>query len=257
MRRLAKAGCDQTTGRPQSLVGGLEQVGAADFLVAARAELGDDQVALFVEEEEAVAVLHDERIGPADGFAGGGGLEGFPDALAGLRLQAAQLAVAADAVNVAVFEEGRAHDGVEVGGVLLVHLERAPDGGGGGFGRVEPQHERAAVKGGEEEQVAQLARRGDGHAGARFEGHRPIDLAGHRVERVGRLGMPEDELPLAAGLVDDRRAVARLLGAQRAPDLLAGVLVEGDRRAAGAAHQANQPVAVQQRMPGEAPHAAL
>src|ERR1035441_3122840 len=100
------------------IAGRREQMRAADLLVAARAKLRDDQIPLLVEEEKAVPVLHDEGVGPADWFAGGRSLEGFPNALAGLHLQATQLPVTADAVNEAVFKERRAHDGVEVGGVF-------------------------------------------------------------------------------------------------------------------------------------------
>src|SRR2546422_6251078 len=122
--------------RPQHIaasggVGGFEQVRAADFFVAARGEFGDDQVAFLVEEEKAVPVFDDESVGPADGFARGGGLESFPNALARAGFEAAQLAVAADAVDVAVFEEGRTHNGVEAFSVLLSGLFGAPKGGNG------------------------------------------------------------------------------------------------------------------------------
>src|ERR1035438_4231323 len=66
--------------------------------------------------------------------------------------------------------------------------------------------------------------------------------------------MPENKLPFAASLVYDRRAVARFFSAQRAPNLCAGVFVESDDRAALAAGQANQTLAIEQRVPGEAPH---
>src|ERR1035441_5527500 len=65
------------------IAGRREQVRAADLLVAAGAELRDDQIPLLVEEEEAVPVLHDEGIGPADGLTGGRGHERFPNALSG------------------------------------------------------------------------------------------------------------------------------------------------------------------------------
>src|ERR1039457_2113207 len=65
--------------------------------------------------------------------------------------------------------------------------------------------------------------------------------------------MPEDKLPFAAGLVNDGRAVARLLGAQRAPDFFPGVFVESDDRAALSTDQANQMVAIKQWVTGEAP----
>src|SRR6266567_1380094 len=69
--------------------------------------------------------------------------------------------------------------------------------------------------------------------------------------------MPEDQLPFAACLANHRRTIARLFGAQGAPELLAGVLLEGDRHGALAAGQANQFLAFEQRMPGETPHRGL
>jgi len=68
--------------------------------------------------------------------------------------------------------------------------------------------------------------------------------------------MPEDKLPFAARLVNDRRAVAWFFGAQRAPNLLSGVLVEATT-VLPEPRQANQTVAIQQRVPGEAPEGAL
>src|ERR1017187_1612809 len=66
--------------------------------------------------------------------------------------------------------------------------------------------------------------------------------------------MPENKLPCTPSLVNDRRAVARFFSAQRAPNLFAGVFVESDDRAALAAGQANQTLAIEQRVPGKAPH---
>src|SRR5271169_1451061 len=66
--------------------------------------------------------------------------------------------------------------------------------------------------------------------------------------------MPENELPFAASLVYDGRAVARFFSAQRPPKLCAGVFVESDDRAAQPAGQAKQTLAIQQRVPGKAPH---
>ncbi len=99
--------------------GGFEEMGAADLLVAFGGELGDDEVALLIGEEEAVGVFDDEGIGPADERAAGGGSHGFPEALAGFELEAAELAVAADAVDVAVLNEGGADKAVEGVGVFL------------------------------------------------------------------------------------------------------------------------------------------
>ena len=69
--------------------------------------------------------------------------------------------------------------------------------------------------------------------------------------------MPDDQLPDAARLKDHGGTVSRLLGAQRPPDFMAGVFVQGDHRRVGAGGQANQFVAVQQRVSREAPHRGL
>src|SRR5262249_38884582 len=74
-------------------------------------------------------------------------------------------------------------------------------------------------------------------------------------EPIDRIRQPDDELALAGRLVDHRRAVAQLGAAQRQrlPQLLAAVLVEGDHDAVLAADQADQPVAIEQRVGGVAP----
>src|SRR4029434_4445504 len=82
----------------------------------------------------------------------------------------------------------------------------------------------------------------------------PMKRPGLGVERVQRLGMPDEQLPLAAGVVDDRRRVARLLGAQSAPKFLAGILIEGHGNAALPANKANEFAPIDERMPGESPH---
>src|SRR5438034_4623909 len=110
--------------RPQHIasgrgVGRLQQMGAADLFVGFRGEPGDDEITFFVEEKEAVAIFHDESIGPADRLPRGGGLECFPDPLARGGFQAAQLAVTADAIDVSVLQKRRAHDGIEMCGVVL------------------------------------------------------------------------------------------------------------------------------------------
>src|SRR5437764_969785 len=74
-----------------------------------------------------------------------------------------------------------------------------------------------------------------------------------RVEAVDRLGVPQDQLPLAARANDDRRAVAGLARRQGPPQLLAGVLVEGDGNAARTADEADEPRPVQERVTREAP----
>jgi len=54
-------------------------------------------------------------------------LEGLPDPLASIGLETTQLAIAANAVDVAVLEKRSAYDGVEVCGVIFAGLFCAPD----------------------------------------------------------------------------------------------------------------------------------
>src|SRR5262249_36091842 len=75
----------------------LDDVGAADLLVALGAELRNNQVALLVEQEPPVPLRRQEGIAPAHLplLFGPGRGEVLPDPLAGRQLQAAQLTVAA------------------------------------------------------------------------------------------------------------------------------------------------------------------
>src|SRR4051812_31665079 len=102
-------------------------MGAADFLVTFRAKPGDDQISLFVKQEKTVAVLHDKSISPADRLSGSSRPKGFPDSLACFEFQAAQLAITADTVDMAILNEWRGHHRIEVGRVFLARLFRAPD----------------------------------------------------------------------------------------------------------------------------------
>src|SRR5687767_4497348 len=85
----------------------------------------------------------------------------------------------------------------------------------------------------------------------------PEELARVGIKRIDRLRVPEDKLPLARELVYHRRRVAWLLGAERAPELLASVLVERDRHAPLTARETDQLPAIHQRMAGESPHRSL
>src|SRR5207248_2743654 len=76
----------------------LEDAGAVDLLVPLRRQPGDDQVALVVEEEEAVALPHQER-GRQEGLLPRRrGPEVLPHLLSGVGLETAQLPAPADAV---------------------------------------------------------------------------------------------------------------------------------------------------------------
>src|SRR5437016_10653119 len=136
---------------PGGRVRRFKQVRAAEFLVAARTKVRDDQVSLLVEQEKPVGILHDEGVGPADGFASGSRLKCFPDPFARVRFQAAKLAVTADAIDIALFQKWRTHDGVQMGRVLFALLFRAPQSRGYRPRRVESKHERTIVKASEEQ----------------------------------------------------------------------------------------------------------
>jgi len=69
--------------------------------------------------------------------------------------------------------------------------------------------------------------------------------------------MPEDQLPDAAGLKNDRGTIARLLGAQGPPDFRAGIFVQSHDCRVGAAGQANQLVAVKERVSRKAPQGSF
>src|SRR5262249_19788949 len=66
--------------------------------------------------------------------------------------------------------------------------------------------------------------------------------------------MPQDELAFTASGDEDRRAVAWFFGAERAPDLPAGILIVGNDGASFTGGEANQPLTVQQRMARKTPH---
>ena len=149
MQRLAKAGCDHHVAATIT-VGGFEQMRPAEFLVTTRAEPGDNEVALFIRQKEHLAVLDKEGVGPAHWLAVGGGGKGFPEALARIGLETAQLAVAAHTVDVSVLQERGGDDRVQAIGFLLAAAFAPPEHFGRGFGRVEPHHQRSIVEGGHE-----------------------------------------------------------------------------------------------------------
>src|SRR5262245_22712757 len=96
----------------------------ADLAVTGRTQMRDNQVACLVRQKEPITILHDENVLPAIGLTArvtgrSGRLERFPDAFAGLELQATKLSVATDSINVTVLEYGRAHDGMELIGTKL------------------------------------------------------------------------------------------------------------------------------------------
>ena len=233
--------------------GGGDQLGAADLVVALGAEARDDQLAAVVVDQHAVAVAHHVAGRPAAPLDRR--LLGLPEALAGGGVHAAELAVAADAVDVPAVDDRRGQDRVQAIGADLAVARPFPLDARVGPVLVEGQHHRAVVERGEEELRAHLHRHRHGHRPAHDVRLPPIDLAGDRVERGHLLRVPDDELPCAARLDDNRLGHPEiLLARQGAPELLAGQLVEGHHpRVGGAADEADEPVAVDQRCAGEAP----
>src|SRR5262245_61472247 len=83
------------------LLHGVEDVRPVDFLVSARRQVSQDQIAVVIEKHAAIALLHQESRAAIGLLAAGDG-EGLPKLLARFRFQAAQLAHGADAIDVAV-----------------------------------------------------------------------------------------------------------------------------------------------------------
>ena len=124
-----------------------------------------------------------------------------------------------------------------------------------GLSWLRVQHQGSVVERREEQLRSDLHRRRDGHRAADRVGLPPVELAVGRIERDDLFRIPDDELPRAAGLDDDRLRDAEVrFAVERAPDLLAGHLVERhDPRVLRAADEADEPRAVDQRRAGEAP----
>src|SRR5262249_16567069 len=191
-----------------------ENVGTADFFVSFRREPGDDEVALFIEQDRPVPLLHQESVFPTV-FAflvAAGGLERLPDPLAGLKPQTAHLAIATDTVDIPIPDEGRRHDDVQVRRLIWPFALALPFPNQYGLcpGVMEGKEEGAIVKRGDEKKIAGLARRGNAEPGTDLEGLRPVLLAGLRVEPVNGPGLPDNEMTLAAEFIDHGRAITRL-----------------------------------------------
>ena len=174
--------------------GRLHDVRPADLLIALGTHVGYNQIALLGEQEIAAGLFDDKGIVPAILvlLLAAGRFQVHPQPLARLRLQAAQLAVTAHAVDVIALEDGSTHDGVQPHrgvGPLAASLLR-PQHRRGRLVRVEFEHDGAAVEGGQKEQIALLARRRDGHVGldGRAELLRPVDAALLRIEAATASG---------------------------------------------------------------------
>ena len=233
--------------------GGRDELRPADFVVARRTQAGDDEFSAVVVDQHAAAVAHHvagRPPAPLDRRR-----LGLPEALAGRGVQAAELAVAADAVDVAAVDDRRGQHRVQAVGADLAVAASLPRDARAGPVLVEGQHHGAVVERREEEPRAHLHGNRHGHRPADDVRLPPVRLAGDRIERRHLLRVPDDELPRAARFDDDRLGDPEVLVArQGAPDLFAGELVEGHHPRVGlSADEADEPFAVDQRRAGEAP----
>src|SRR6185436_4648256 len=85
-------------------------------------------------------------------------------------------------------------------------------------------------------------------------GMSPEHLAGFGRKACDAVRMPNDELAPTVHGVNDGRRIADLARVERTPEFLAGVLVKRDDGAVGAAHEADEPISLEQRMRGVTPH---
>src|SRR5262245_57841219 len=106
-------------------------------------------------DEEAVLMRNQERVPPA---AVAGGLARFPDPLAGLRVEAPKLAVAADSVKMGLGDERGAHDRVETVGLDLAVALAPPDDRRVLPVRGDLDHHRTVVERGHEQSISHLTR---------------------------------------------------------------------------------------------------
>ena len=65
--------------------------------------------------------------------------------------------------------------------------------------------------------------------------------------------MPDYQLAFVSSLINHRRTVAWFLGAERAPQFFASIFIESQDSSALTGRQADEPISIQQRVPGKAP----
>ena len=171
-------------GASRSIPGGgrwLDQLRATVLHVAGRGELRDDQIAVVVVHEVAVAMLHDGGATPA-GLRGH--LGAHPEPFARPRIQPSQLAVAADAIDMVADDERRGDHGVQPVGLVrkAVAARPLPEHGRLRAIGAEPHHHRPMIELRHEQVISASGRCGDRHALSHFPGLVPVHGAGFRVE---------------------------------------------------------------------------
>src|SRR6476619_582596 len=123
---------------------GFDQSRSTDFLVAARAEAGDDEIAPVVVDEKAIAVTHDVTLRPArlldrDSLR-------LPDTLTGICIEAAQLAETAQAIEVVPLNHRRADHRMQSVGLDFAVALALPQDASCWTVVLERQHERSVIE---------------------------------------------------------------------------------------------------------------
>ena len=201
-------------------------------------------------------VGHEPAVAVADEVGGRPSVLGvhavaLPQPLAGRGVDASQLAVAADAVEVVAGDDRRRENRVQGIGLIRQlaavapppqHPRRRPV-------RVEGQHHRAVEELADHEVAPAAHRRGDRQSAPALEGLLPVDVAGRGVERGDRRRVPDDQLPRAPCVDHDRRCVAGLGRVLKGPPhFFAGGLVEGgDLRVGLAPEHHDEQIALDER----------
>ena len=187
--------------------GRLEQRGPIDLLVALRCEARDDQLPGVGGHEVPVAVAHEIRRPESTRRRQGIAL---PESLPGRCVDATQLAVAVDAIQVVIDDDRGRHHRVEPVGQVwqLAPALSLPEHSRRGTIVVERHHHRPGAELADEEIPAAVHRRADRQPAGVPELLLPVGLAclgieGHQGGRV-----PEDQLSRAARVDDNRRRVA-------------------------------------------------
>jgi len=229
----------------------LEQFGAADEVEAVWRQASEEEFTLIVPDPISVLVFNDEGGGEEASLIAED-LEAFPVAIAGGEVEAAEFAEGADAVEAIAADHRGAHDGGEAFGDFgLSGAASAPDWLGG-FARCGDLEEQGAlVEGGDEESVLPEAGHSDGDFGAvGFTADRiglsPEDLTGFGVESTDGIRVPHHQMAGGADIVDGRWGGTDVVGVEGAPELLAGILREGDDGGVGAPDHTDEAVTIEE-----------
>src|SRR5712692_3902497 len=122
---------------------GLDESGPADFVIPPRGQRGDDQLAPVIVDEVPIAIAHDESGSPASLLLSH--IQSLPHALSGLQVQAAELSVAADAIDIVTVDHRSVDYGMQTIGVDLAVALSLPKHSG--FRSSQLDQHGAVVKG--------------------------------------------------------------------------------------------------------------